>query len=313
MERNEIEAFLGVAEELHFGRAAERLRISPSRVSQTIQQIERRVGAALFERTSRRVTLTPIGQQLLTELRPAHDQMRRAIENATSAGRGIDGLLNVGFYGAAAGKLILDVAERFRIDHPYTEVRIKEIQLGAVLDDWHHDACDMVLTCRPIEGPDIALGPPLMREARMLAVSTRHPLAARASISIEELAQITLLRVPNSVPSSIRTYLVPRRTPGGRPIAHGKTANTFQEILTMVGANEGAFVVGDLVTQFYSRPDVTYLPIDDAPPVEWGFAWKISRETARIRAFSAAATRCASETLTARSGAFDCRKPSRET
>src|SRR5690349_20158069 len=112
MERNEIEAFLSVAEELHFGRAAVRLRISPSRVSQTIQQIERRVAAALFERTSRRVALTPIGQQLLTELRPANDQMQRAIENATSAGRGIDGLLEVGFYGAATGKLILDVAQR---------------------------------------------------------------------------------------------------------------------------------------------------------------------------------------------------------
>ncbi|WP_040811642.1 LysR family transcriptional regulator [Nocardia concava] len=286
MERHEIDAFLSVADELHFGRAADRLRVSPSRVSQTIAQIERRVGAALFERTSRRVALTPIGRQFLAELRPAQDQVERAIRRAINAGRGFDGGLEVGFYGAAAGKLILDVAEEFRREHPGIEVRIKEIQLGEVLDGWHHDACDMVLSCRPIAGPDIATGPPLFREDRMLAVSTRHPLAARQSISLEDLTGLTLIRMPESVPSSIRHYLVPDRTPGGRPITHGKTANTFQEILALVGANEGVFMVGNLVTDFYSRPDVVYLPITDAPPVEWGFAWKLSRETARIRAFN---------------------------
>ncbi len=77
MERHEVDAFLAVAEELHFSRAAERLRLSTARVSQTIQRLERRVGAPLFERTSRMVRLTPIGRQFRDDLEPA-----RALTNA---------------------------------------------------------------------------------------------------------------------------------------------------------------------------------------------------------------------------------------
>ena len=66
-----MEIFLTLADELHFGRAAQRLHVSTARVSQTIKKLERRIGASLFERTSRRVDLTPIGRRLGDELRPA--------------------------------------------------------------------------------------------------------------------------------------------------------------------------------------------------------------------------------------------------
>ena len=67
-ELRELQVFLAVAEELHFGRAAERLQINRSRVSQIIKTLELRLGAQLFERTSRRVRLTPIGEQIVTEI-----------------------------------------------------------------------------------------------------------------------------------------------------------------------------------------------------------------------------------------------------
>ena len=69
--RHELEAFLTLAEELHFGRTAVRLHVSTARISQTIRSLELRVGARLFERTSRRVSLLPVGQELLDELRQA--------------------------------------------------------------------------------------------------------------------------------------------------------------------------------------------------------------------------------------------------
>lgn len=70
LERVEIEVFLTLAEELHFGRAAERLRLSTGRVSQVVRQLERRLGGALFERTSRSVRITPVGLRLAEELAP---------------------------------------------------------------------------------------------------------------------------------------------------------------------------------------------------------------------------------------------------
>ncbi|MEV6431551.1 LysR family transcriptional regulator [Nocardia sp. NPDC051463] len=289
MERHEIEAFLTLADELHFGRAAERLRVSPSRITQIIQSLERRIGAPLFERTSRRVTLTPIGQLLREDLLPGHQRIQRAIQRATAEGRGVTGVLNVGFNGAAAGQLILETTKHFRTAHPGSEVNIREVQVNDGLDGWRNDAFDMVLIGRPIDEPDLVTGPTLISEARMLAVSTRHPLAGRASISLEDLTEVTLVRLPTTLPDSVVQDRVPSHTPSGAPIAHGRRAQTFQEILTLVGAGEGAFIVGAQVTRFYLRPDVTYLPFDDAPPVEWGFVWRSSRETARVRAFNDAA------------------------
>lgn len=289
MERHEIEAFLTLADELHFGRAAERLRVSPSRITQIIQRLERQIGATLFERTSRKVTLTPIGQLLREDLLPGHQRIQQAIERATAEGRGVTGVLNIGFNGAAAGQLILEATKHFRAAHPGSEVNIREVQISDGLIGWRSDAFDMVLIGRPIDEPDLVTGPTLISEARMLAVSSRHPLARRASISLEDLTAVTLLRMPTTLPDSVVQDRVPSHTPSGAPIAHGRRAQTFQEILTLIGAGEGAFIVGAQVTRFYLRPDVTYLPFDDAPPVEWGFVWRVSRETARVRAFNDAA------------------------
>ncbi|MFQ6324566.1 LysR family transcriptional regulator [Nocardia sp. CWNU-33] len=289
MERHEIEAFLTLADELHFGRAAERLRVSPSRITQIIQRLERQIGAPLFERTSRKVTLTPIGQLLREDLLPGHQRIQQAIERATAEGRGVTGVLNIGFNGAAAGQLILEATKHFRAAHPGSEVNIREVQISDGLIGWRSDAFDMVLIGRPIDEPDLVTGPTLISEARMLAVSSRHPLARRASISLEDLTAVTLLRMPTTLPDSVVQDRVPSHTPSGAPIAHGRRAQTFQEILTLIGAGEGAFIVGAQVTRFYLRPDVTYLPFDDAPPVEWGFVWRFSRETARVRAFNDAA------------------------
>ena len=84
--------------------------MSTARVSQTIKKLERRVGAPLFNRTSRRVELTPIGQRLYDDLRPAREMIETAFERAVRSGRGITGTLHVGFVGAAGGQLLSDAA-----------------------------------------------------------------------------------------------------------------------------------------------------------------------------------------------------------
>ena len=85
LERLETETFLTLAEELHFGRTAERLRITTGRVSQVIKKLERRIGGMLFERTSRTVRLTPIGRQLADDLVPLVAAMDEALRRAADA------------------------------------------------------------------------------------------------------------------------------------------------------------------------------------------------------------------------------------
>ncbi|MBQ1012172.1 LysR family transcriptional regulator, partial [Micromonospora sp. M51] len=87
LERYEVETFLTLAKELHFGRTAERLTVSTGRVSHIVKKLERRIGAPLFARTSRVVQLTPIGRQLAEELAPLVAGMDEAVRRATDAAR----------------------------------------------------------------------------------------------------------------------------------------------------------------------------------------------------------------------------------
>ncbi|MGW3044449.1 LysR family transcriptional regulator [Kitasatospora sp. NPDC001159] len=286
VERHEVEAFLALAEELHFGRTAERLLVSTARISQTIRKLERRVGVPLFRRTSRRVELTSVGRQLLDELRPAWESVDTALQRAIDAGRGLSGTLHVAFVSAAAAQLLVGVTQVFRDRAPDCEVRIREVQAGQLLASLRSGEVDLALSTLPVTEPDIASGPVLVREARMLAVPADHPYARRGSVFCVDLARVRLVRLHghDAVP--------PQRSdqvPGAPAALPGPTAGTFQEALTLVGAGQGALPVGAHVRRYYSRPDVIYVPVSDAPSLAWGLIWSGDRTTARVRAFAEAA------------------------
>lgn len=261
IERHEAETFLALAEELHFGRTAERLHVSAARVSQVIRKLERQVGVPLFRRTSRRVELTAVGQQLRDELRPAWEGAAVALQHAVETGRGMSGAVTVAFTSAAGAQLLADTARVFRSRFPGTEVRLREIPAAQLLPSLRSGEADLGLGAFPVAGPGIAAGPVLVREARMLAVPFDHPFARRGSITAGDLARVTL-------------------------VEHD---GTFEEALTLVGARQGTLVVGAHARRYYARPDIAYIRVSDAPVLEWGLMWPADRNTARVRAFAAAA------------------------
>lgn len=285
MERYEIEAFLTLAAELHFGRTADRLNVSTGHISKTIKKLERRIGVPLFERTSRRVSLTPIGTQLRDELQPAYDQIQQGIRKAIAAGRGVTGVLRVGFLGADAGQFLHTVSDIFRLRYPDCEVFIKEMQLFDGATPLRTDEVEMMLVRFPVKEPDLVAGPVLFTEQKVLAVSSRHPFARRASLSLEDLGRVKVLQNPAGIPDHWDQIHSPHYTPSGRPIERGPSAETFQELLALVGAGKGVYPEGASAVRFYTRPDVAYIPFHDAAPLEWGLIWRATGQTSRIRAF----------------------------
>jgi DNA-binding transcriptional LysR family regulator len=285
LERHELEAFLTLAEELHFGRTAERMNVSTARVSQTIRKLERRVGAPLFNRTSRRVELTPIGRRLYDDLQPAWERIEAGVERAVRSGRGITGTLHVGFVGAAGGQLLSEAAELLHARQPGCEVLVREVQLADAVPWLLSGEVEVLLSCFSSDRDDLVTGPPLVTEARMLAVPSGHPFANRRSVSVEDLAGVTLLRTPNDLPG-----LQPsRRTAAVPPIDSAPAAGSFQEALTLVGSGRGLLPVGAHIRRYYARPDVVYALLRDAPPVHWRLMWRMDSDNARVRAFAAAA------------------------
>ncbi|MEU8899365.1 LysR family transcriptional regulator [Nocardia sp. NPDC048505] len=285
LERLELEAFLALAEELHFGRTAERLHVTTSRISQTIAALERRIGAPLFERNSRRVLLTPLGKQLRDDLRPAYDQISASVR-AASQGGSVTQTITVGFSAPWCGNLLVRAAAAFQERYPNTAVGVEEIQLIDPLGRMRSGAVDLQLTEFPIREPDITTGPILFSEQRALMVPDSHPFATRESISVEEMADVTLVTLADDlVPRYWMDEYFPLRTPAGRPIAQGPATSFWPEVLVHVSQGAGVSTVSLRAREFHSRPGMAFVPFHDARPIDYGLMWPSARKNPLVDPF----------------------------
>jgi DNA-binding transcriptional LysR family regulator len=285
MELRDIEIFLLLAEELHFGRTAERLHVSQARVSQAIKKQERRIGAPLFERTSRTVALTPIGRRLREDLQQAYDLIQESLARATAAALGIRGTLRLGVMGALGNEL-RRVIDAFRARHPDSDVEISEFHFSDPFARLRSGEVDLQLMWLPIREPDMTVGPVVLTEGRVLAVADGSELATRESVSMEDLGGRT---VPDSSPEIPRYWgeaMIPERTPAGRLIPRGPRPRTFHEILALVAAEQIITPLNGHVTRYYTHPGITYLPLDDAPLTRWALVWPTAAgNNAHLRGF----------------------------
>ncbi|MGW1030445.1 LysR family transcriptional regulator [Streptomyces sp. NPDC002577] len=283
MERGEIEAFLTLAEELHFGRTAERLGLSPGRMSQIIQGLERRAGIALFERTSRRVELTGAGRDLRDEVARGHRIIEDAWARTVAAGRGISGSLRLGYLGAGAAEALVRVMKEFQRRHPECELELAdEAEIHDHLAPLRSGHLDLLATRFPVREPDLTQGPVLFRTPLFLAVPAGHRLADRSEVELEDLGDVPVLA--GTTAGDLWDERVPPQTPSGRPIRKLRMARTFQILVTLVGAGQGVSPVVQGAQRFYPRPDVVYRPLR-VPPEDWGLVWRTGEENARVRAF----------------------------
>ncbi|MEV5763404.1 LysR family transcriptional regulator [Micromonospora sp. NPDC052213] len=288
LERHELETFLTLAEELHFGRTAERLRVTTGRISHVVKKLERRIGAPLFARTSRVVQLTPIGRQLADDLAPLVVGMDEAVRRAVEAGRGVTGRLRVAFLGEWTAPVLLKAVALFAQRHPDCQVEVHEVQLFNSRPSLVDGSIDILMAAYPFDG--MACGPALLEEERVLAVPAGHPLTRQESVSLEVLGDHPVVQYPAVTSAEFKRDRTPEHTPSGRPVPKGPAGNTFSEMLTLVAMGRGVLPVGEHTRRYYPRPDVAYVPIRDAPPIRRGLVWRESNTTARVREFVRAAT-----------------------
>ncbi|GAA2067469.1 LysR family transcriptional regulator [Streptomyces albiaxialis] len=287
LDRLETETFLTLAEELHFGRTAERLRVTTGRVSQLVKKLERRVGGQLFERTSRTVRLTPVGRQLADDLTPLVAAMDAALRRASDASRGVTGELRVAFLGVWTAPVLLRAVSLFSERHPDCRVQVREVQLADSRASLLDGSVDLLLASFPFDG--MACGPALLTERRVLAVPAGHPLADEDSVSLEVLAEHPVVQYPRVTSAAFKRDRTPDRTPSGRPVPKGPAGGSYSEMLTLVAMGEGVLPVGEQSRHYFPRPDIVYVPLHDAPPIERGLIWPEGNTTERIRAFVRAA------------------------
>jgi DNA-binding transcriptional LysR family regulator len=289
VELREIRVFLVLAEELHFGRTAGRLDITPSRVSQTIRTLEARLGGRLFDRTSRRVRLTDLGERLRASAEPGYQQVLRALEEAHQAAVGVAGTLRVGMYTESlGGPDLLEIVRVFEDRHAGANVVLIVTGLTRnYLDVLRDHEIDMLATRLPVSDPDIAVGPVLSREPRVLLVARGDLLARREAVTLEDFADYPVSDNP-VFPREMMNALIPPLTPSGR-VYRRVTNRNLEEMLIAVAAGKQVHPTVPSFLEYHAHPGVVGIPISDLPPSCTALTWLKDGCSAKVQAFARAA------------------------
>lgn len=196
MELRHLRYFLVVAEELHFGKAAERLLIAQPPLSRQIQDLEAELGVKLFSRINKRVTLTSAGEIFRQHVLRTMESVDIAIQATQQADRGEDGILRVGFLGSASFSFLPKSIRSFRKQFPRVEIALHEMRSSEQIDALVKGTLDVGIV-RVSESKQTQIEfQVVLREPFVVALPTRHPLARRGKISISNLASEGFVHYP---------------------------------------------------------------------------------------------------------------------
>jgi len=264
VELRHLRYFVAVAEELHFGRAAERLRIAQPPLSRQIKDLEREVGTPLFDRVPRGVELTPAGQAFLPEARLTLAQAERAQRTAQRAALGETGRLRVGFVEAATHTGILpDVLGFFRVHLPAIGLSLFELDPLRQEEAFRDGRIDLgILQGSMLESARWLREESIYTEPIVLAVPGEHRLAGRTRFTLASLAEEAFVLFPRQTDPALFDDIVSRcRTAGFSPRVV-QEATGWHTLTSLVGAGVGIGFVPKSITAFQQQ-GVAYRSIPD--------------------------------------------------
>ncbi|HEX6472105.1 MAG TPA: LysR substrate-binding domain-containing protein [Streptosporangiaceae bacterium] len=265
MELRHLRYFLAVAEELHFGRAAEHLHIVQPALSKQIAALEKELGVRLLERTKRRVELTEAGRAFLDDARNVLAQAEMAADRARSAGRGERGVLVIGFIPPALNSVLPIALNRYRCEHPNVRLVLRELTNRAAIDGVLSDRIHISFVRVPFDDHGGLNCEPVYEEPVFVALPSDHPLTAVEAVPLAALCDEPFVMIPRSQEPELHDYYIALcQEAGFSPhIVHEVSA-------TLVGVGLVASGVGvSLVpssTRVMSRAGVTYRPLRDPTP-----------------------------------------------
>jgi DNA-binding transcriptional LysR family regulator len=244
MELRHLRYFIAVAEELHFGRAAKRLNISQPPLSQQIMQLEKEIGVRLFNRTKRRVEITPAGLVFLEEAHRIIVLSEDAVRRTIRADKGEIGQLAVGYIGSANYSLLPQVVREFRKRYQDVDLSLAELntsnQIEALRDGRIH-----VGFLRPpqgIENEGLSIEP-VFREPLMVAMPRNHHIKGKTPIHLRTLAKESFIMIPRHRGPGFFDYIIALCQKEGFSPQIVLEASQFHTIIGLVAAEIGIAIV----------------------------------------------------------------------
>lgn len=249
MNTKQIEYFLAVAEELSFTRAAEKLYISQTAVTQQIHSLEELMGVKLFTRTKKKVELTPAGQVFQIEGKQILDQLENAFVHARSVSEGMTGSMEIGFTNYA-GNILGNSLQVFREHFPSIHIHFKSYSPSVLLDRLKAGELDLIFS--PVFDPSVYEGCFVQRIEQvslMVILPIKHPLAGKHHLTRSDLVKedLILACTPESRIGEDRLITDSFLQAGYHPNIVDKIEDV-ETILLMVNVNMGVSILPSYIT-----------------------------------------------------------------
>ncbi len=263
---------MAVARHLHFGRAAAELHIAQPVLSRQIRALESELHAQLFRRDRRATELTDAGRRLLADapgLLASAEAVQRRVAAAT-------GRFVVAFM---PGLIVTEVVRRWRAAHPELTVEVLRTTWDDQVEVLRDGRADVGYLRLPVDTRGLSVRP-VMSEPRVVVLPVAHRLAGKESVRVADLAADRLLQDPAAVPEWRDVATV-----AAAPVP----ARSVEEKLEHVASGAGVAILPLSTARFYTRPDVTWIPVSDIAGNRVVLAWTAARRTPLLREFAALA------------------------
>jgi DNA-binding transcriptional LysR family regulator len=278
METRELRYFVAVAEELNFGRAAQRLGIAQPPLSRAISQLERRLGVTLLNRTSRGATLTGAGSVLLREARAALDAVDAAERRTKRAAAGSSGLVLVTKAGASA-ELLAKLLDAYAVEPESVPVEVMLCGVAEQERTLRDGRADVALLHRPFDSTAGFDTEELGTEGQVLVLPAGHPLTAQPHVRMADISDLPGLPLPRW----------PRRD-GSYPEGPGPQVRDSTQLLQLISLGRACTLLPDSA-RVHLRDDLAAVPVLDAPQVTTVIAWPPHSRSRALAALVRTATR----------------------
>ena len=288
MELRQLRHFAAVADELHFGRAAEKLGMTQPPLSQSIQRLEAELGARLFERTHRSVEMTPVGAQLLPMVREMLARVEQLPSLAQRLLLGDAGQIRLAFVTTADYGVLPELLHRYASDFPNVRVHLLEatsdVQIESIISE-ELDAGIVIGAGEPLL-PSSLEYLPLHHERLMLAVPVSLAQDRMGESSTAELAAFAdrpLIIFPRRVAPGLHDAITGCFAARDLELDLGQEAIQMQTIVSLVSAGLGIAVVPESLKNL-QRTGVRYFDLEgDSPVIESGLIWRRTNALPTLR------------------------------
>ncbi|MEU5846644.1 LysR substrate-binding domain-containing protein [Saccharopolyspora shandongensis] len=273
MELRHLQAFVAVAEELNFRRAAVRLHMSQPPLSQQIKRLEHEVGVALLRRTTRQVELTAAGEAFLREARKTLQSAEAAPRLARQAAAGEIGVVRLGFSGQTSYRVMLLIVRKFRERYPNVRFDIlSPLYGGELVDHINQHEVDAGLLRLPVPTEGLCVRE-LDQHPLAVALPDGHRLAGEWRVGLDDLQGESFISYPTNRGSVVNQLVQAACLQRGYNPNFVQEAPDTHTILSLVGAGSGISLV-PMTAGHLKVPGVVLVPVHDAPSVPLALVWR---------------------------------------